>query len=222
MRGSTLTAAAAIAAALLLAGCSSGGSPGDPTTAPPPTGSSSKPSATGEATTPATSVPPTAAASSAAPKPTAITGYGATVADWERTHTQVKGVNPGTAYNPSPGLNKDSGANWVYSGVLAQGGRQTYYSLEFATDTPRPTAEAQVRAELPLDAVVVWERDTDGCHQIQYSSATLAAALGNPGGVLATLINYSALAGSDDASSVVDSAVLQRSAGEAPEDAPEC
>lgn len=144
----------------------------------------SEPSATvPPATAPVSTSSPTAAASTdsptVAPSAAGITGYGATVADWNSAHTQAPFCAPGGCYDPDPSLAQVNGHEGVrYFGVSTSNGRVLDYSMAFAHGTPQSIASATVMREFPSDVAVLWTTTKATCYQMEVTSATLGGVLG--------------------------------------------
>jgi hypothetical protein len=156
-----VVAVAGVAAIIgAVAGCS-----GNASKSPAPSSKSAAPSSSASAL--ATTTTP-----AAAPGP-ALTGLGATVAQWNAAHTLDVSVPAGNAYLPRVDGNEDT---WQL--VTVAGGRISSYTLNVPPSSLR-SAEAQARQEMPADTQVLWTRTVPGtCAQVQFESATLAAALG--------------------------------------------
>jgi hypothetical protein len=105
----------------------------------------------------------------------ALTGFGATAAQWKAAHTPDKSVPVRDAYLPHIG--GDGQDTWQI--VMTTGGRIISYTLNVTPSSLR-SAEARARQEMPADTRVLWTRTVPGtCAQEQFDSATLAAALGD-------------------------------------------
>ena len=146
----------------------------------------SEPSATvPPATAPVSTSSPTAPVSTSsptvAPSAAGITGYGATVADWNSAHTQAPFCAPGGCYDPDPSLAQVNGHEGVrYFGVSPSNGRVLDYSMAFAHGTPQSIASATVMREFPSDVAVLWTTTKATCYQMEVTSATLGGVLGSP------------------------------------------
>lgn len=156
-----LTAASTLAAILMFTGCA-GAKPATEPSAPPLSSSA------------ASSSPTTVAATTSGP---ALTGFGATSAQWKSAHTLDPSVPARNAYLPRVTGDPDGSDTWQV--VMAAGGRVNSYTLNLAPTSLR-AAEARARQELPPDARVHWRQTFGGtCAREQFQSATLAAALGD-------------------------------------------
>ena len=154
----TSTAASALGAVFVLAGCAGANSAVEPSASPP--------------SSPATS-PAAVAATTSGP---ALTGFGATLAQWQAAHTLDLSVPARNAYLPRVA---GSGGEDTWQVVTVVGGRVISYTLNVVSSSLR-SAEARARRELPADARVLWRRTVAGnCAQEQFESATLAAVLGD-------------------------------------------
>jgi hypothetical protein len=128
----------------------------------------------------------------------ALTGIGATDADWEDNHEPDPEFAEGSAYDPDPSL-VAPGADPTFSSryylVSHSGGRIESYEMRFAPGTSIDEAKADTLAEFPDDAKVDWFRTVPAsgvagaCAQMQVSSATLTSALGR--GPTAGLVEFS-------------------------------
>ena len=133
------------------------------------------------ASAPATTAGPTPAAThSTAPATTAgpaLTGFGATLAQWNAAHQLDKSVPARNAYLPRVPGDPDGSDTWQV--VTAPGGRVISYTLNLVPSSLR-SAETRARQELPADARLLWKQTFGGtCAQEQFESATVAAALGD-------------------------------------------
>jgi hypothetical protein len=157
-----------------VAGCGSAVPEGDANTHLPP--------ATGAATTsgPAsTSSPPGAPCLAQVTSDDPLTAFGATFAAWSAHHE----VDPNRPDFFLPFLNDGVDR---YTRVRCTGaGRVIGYYLNFAPPVTLEAGKRAFRAELPADAVLVYDTVDYGCAHIQYRSAALAGALGaaDPDGV---------------------------------------
>jgi hypothetical protein len=106
----------------------------------------------------------------------ALTGFGATVAQWKGAHKLDATVPAENAYLPRlPG--PDGTDTWQVVTVVS--GRVISYTLN-VRPTSLAAAEARARQELPPDTRVLWSHTWgDNCSQEQFQSATLAAAMGD-------------------------------------------
>jgi hypothetical protein len=157
-----------------VAGCGSGVPQGDANTHLSP--------ATGTATTsgPASTSPPgdtTCLAQVTSDDP--LTGFGSTFAAWSAHHE----VDPDRPDFFLPFLN--DGVDRYTRVRCTAAGRVIGYYLNFAPPVTLEAGKRAFRAELPVDAVLVYDTVDDGCAHIQYRSAALARALGvaDPDGV---------------------------------------
>jgi hypothetical protein len=164
----------------------------------------------------------------AAAPPVAITGFGATTADWNASHVADNVFAPGSVYNADPSLptiNGHTGARYVTVG--GSNGRITSYSMNLHAE-PIAAAKAEALYEVPADATVLWAQSKDTCYQEVVTSATLAKALGpmpfgdtnggvffefstvapdgtssySPGSVNEVIVEYGAVGGPTPASSI--------------------
>lgn len=156
-----LTAIGTLVAVLVLAGCAG---------ANPPAGPSASPLSSSAA-------PSSAAAVATTTSGPALTGFGATLAQWKAAHTLDGSVPTRNAYLPRLVGDADGTDTWQV--VMVAGGRVDSYTLNLAPTSLR-AAEARARQELPPDARVLWRHTFgDTCAQEQFRSATLAAAVGD-------------------------------------------
>jgi hypothetical protein len=133
------------------------------------------------AATPGTSAAPSGSATAlatattaAAPGP-ALTGFGATLAQWKAAHRLDVSVPARNAYLP----HVDGSGEDTWQVVTTASGRVTSYTLNVAPSS-LSAAETRARQELPADTRLLWARTVPGtCTQEQFESATLAAVLGD-------------------------------------------
>jgi hypothetical protein len=119
-----------------------------------------------------TTVPAAAKTGATTPGP-ALTGFGATLAQWRAGHRLDTADPARNAYLP----HLDGEDTWQLVTVTA--GRVVSYTLNVPPSSLL-SAEARARLELPADARVLWKRKFGGtCAQEQFESAALAAALGD-------------------------------------------
>jgi hypothetical protein len=112
---------------------------------------------------------------SAAASGSRIVGFGATNADWNRTHWADARYAPGAAYDADPSVH--GGAR--YYAVQRSGGHVIGYGYNF---TPQPISQAKALAlrEFPADVHVLWFRVVGSdCAQMLVRSATLTRAIGH-------------------------------------------
>ena len=115
---------------------------------------------------------PALAAVATTPGP-AVTGFGATLAQWKAAHRLDVSVPARSAYLP----HLDGEDTWQV--VTVAGGRVNSYTLNVPPSS-LSSAETRARQELPPDTRVLWTRTVPGkCSQEQFESATLAAVLGD-------------------------------------------
>lgn len=180
---------------------------------------------TNTAKTTATTTPQT----NSTPASTAVvlTGFGATQAEWNKSHTAAKNFSSDSSYNPNPSVT--ASCNGVkYCSMNWTGGRALDYTIGFPSNVSQSVAQATVMQEFPSDATVVWqERNTSGapneCYQMEIQSPTLAKALSNNG---QAFVEFSTLVPSDTSGNIdynaanITEAILQdlpyASASEAP------
>src|ERR1019366_9401906 len=114
------------------------------------------------------------AAAAATPRP-ALTGFGATLAQWKAAHRLDVSVPARNAYLP----HVDGSGEDTWQVVTTASGRVTSYTLNVAPSS-LSAAETRARQELPADTRLLWARTVPGtCTQEQFESATLAAVLGD-------------------------------------------
>ena len=167
-----LSAVAAFLVPILLVGCSSS------VTTTSTSGTERKTAVSPTTTTTALPRPPTTTTTTMATGPT-LTTYGATLAQWASHHTHDNIFATNAAWNPDPNLpqlNGHIGAD--YTIVSVDGGRILSYQLNFVSHTSIGEARSLAAAELPADATSVWYAVQGTCAQEEFSSSTLATALG--------------------------------------------
>jgi hypothetical protein len=108
-----------------------------------------------------------------------LTGFGATLTAWN-AHHQVDPTHPDFFV---PFLN--DGVDRYTQVRCTAAGRIIGSPLNFAPPITLAAGKRALRAELPADAILVYDTVQDGCAHIQYRSAALARALGqaDPDGV---------------------------------------
>lgn len=121
-----------------------------------------------------------------------VTGFGATVADWDAHHEADSRFVPGSAYDPDPSLARggDQRYNARYYAVGHDGGRIFNYEMRFPPGTDIQQAKRSVLAsEFPSDAKIAWFKRLDTCAQMLVRSRKVARALG--GTRIAALVEFS-------------------------------
>src|SRR5579859_663714 len=143
-----------------------------------------KPQPTTPISNPTPQPKPVPQATPTAPK---ITGYGATLSDWNSAHIADSRFAANSSYNPTPGLGSGN-ANDEYYTVSSSGGRITTYSMRFASGTDISSAKSLALQEFPSDTTILWAQantsdSTNACYQMEVHSATLASLLSTNGNV---------------------------------------
>jgi hypothetical protein len=112
------------------------------------------------------------------PSGPALTGFGATLAQWNAAHKLDLSVPARNAYLPRvTGPDADDSDTWQV--VTVADGRVISYTVNLAPTSLR-SAEARARQELPANTRVLWKHTFGGtCAQEQFESVTVAAALGD-------------------------------------------
>jgi hypothetical protein len=152
-----------------------------PTATTSPVSSASRATATRAPapTTVRTTALPPATTRPVTPPPVTLTGYGATVANWARTHTADSYFAAGSAYDPDSSLPRTAGRTTdKYVAVQPIGGRITDYTVNLPSAS-LAGAESAIAGEFPPDAHILWTQHVSGCVQVEYASATIHAAIGN-------------------------------------------
>jgi hypothetical protein len=191
-----------------------------PTTAPQTTPTTIPASTLAPTTTtpPTTTAPATStAATKLAPAAQRLTGFGATDADWNATHTPDSRFDPGSVYN-----------NGTYFSVIHEQGRVLEYSMRFSPGIPISIARTVVMREFPTDATARWFAVKDTCAQLEVKSRTLGRALaaptiGAPDG--AVIIEFDTVQSNGEAvynSRAITEAILMLGSYASPSDAPGC
>lgn len=134
----------------------------------------SGPEAPSRARTTTTRPPPSTTSSTASASLGYLTGYGATQAVWDQSHT----ANPeGTGFYPILGNGLDT-----YTNVEFTNGRALSYTLNLYPAAPVDQALSSVGDEMPFDAKVIYNQPSPAtnpvCQQVVETSPTLQAAAG--------------------------------------------
>lgn len=120
-----------------------------------------------------------------------LTGFGATVADWDAHHEADSRFVPGSAYDPDSSLAR--GGDERYTSryyAVGDGERVTNYEMRFAPGTGVQQAKRSILAsEFPSDAKIVWFKQLDTCGQMLVRSRKVARAVG--GKRIAALVEFS-------------------------------
>jgi hypothetical protein len=114
----------------------------------------------------------------------ALHGYGATLSDWNASHTADNGFTANTTYNPASGLG--NGYTDKYTAVLWISGRALSYQIGFPSNTSLGDAKSAAIQEFPSDTTILWENQNNSdpvniCYQMEVHSATLGQVLQNNG-----------------------------------------
>lgn len=100
-----------------------------------------------------------------------LSGFGATVNDWNSTHEMAPGYGEGDAYLPMQD-GKPKYIKMYYAKSRVQG-----YTINFPRGTNIEQAKLQVMSELPSDASVSTEKTEQSCHVMVIQSPTLQHVL---------------------------------------------
>lgn len=161
---------------------------------------------------------PATATTRPAPPADTLTGYGATVAAWDRTHRADPSYAAGSAYNPDPSLPPANGRTAdQYVAVQPLGGRVTDYTRNLPA-TSVSGAETIIAGEFPADTRMLWTQPLTGCTIVEYASPTLHAALGDTDTGDVQVVYASQQTGV----STVDEAMFSDQPGSAPDPAATC
>jgi hypothetical protein len=144
----------------------------------------------------------TSATATIPPSTPTLTGYGATLSEWNSTHTEDPGYTANTAYDPTSGLG--NGYSDKYAAVFWTNGRALSYQIGFPSNTSITTAESEVMQEFPSDATILWGQENtsdsvDICYQIEVHSTILGEVLGNDGD---SFVEFQTISGDDTSTSV--------------------
>jgi len=117
-----------------------------------------------------------AASTSASPRP--LTGFGATVKEWDASHRlhRASGYGSPPCYNPMPGLAGRFPCR--YGEPLLQGGRVVAYNVFLRPGTTGGQALRFALAQFPAGSRVVWSLLTYDCRAAEISSSRLRAVFG--------------------------------------------
>src|SRR5581483_9486750 len=116
----------------------------------------------------------------------ALSGYGATLTEWNASHTEDTHFSANSSYDPTSGLG--NGYTDKYTSVLFSGGRSLGYQIGFPTGTSIASAVNAVMQGFPPDTTILWQQENTSdsvnvCYQMEVHNATLAQALENSGNV---------------------------------------
>lgn len=117
----------------------------------------------------------------------AVTGFGATMAAWNATHTADRRYAPDAVYNPDASLTPTGDE---YTALLHSDGHVLGYEYHFPNQAISAARVRVIRSQFPSDAHVVWFATKGTCAQMYVQSPTLGRALashsiGDPvGGVM--------------------------------------
>jgi hypothetical protein len=131
-----------------------------------------------------------------------LRGYGATLSDWNASHSADNSFTANTTYDPTSGLG--NGYNDKYTAVLWIGGRALGYQMGFPDGTSIDSAKNTVMQEFPSDATILWQQQnnsdpTNICYQMEVKSTTLGQVLQNDGN---TFVEFQTIATSDTSTAV--------------------
>ena len=115
---------------------------------------------------------PKSSSSSSVPS---VTGFGATLMEWNKSHVADTRFAANTAYNPDQNL-PDQRYNDRYI-LISRSGRVLSYEMRLAGSPNIDTAKGAALNELPPDATVVWFSKKDQCAQMEVQSKTLGMVL---------------------------------------------
>lgn len=158
---------------------------------------------------------PAATPTSAVAGATALTGLGATDAEWAAAHqaAQDPRLQAGCCYDPDPSLPQVKGRiGYRYTDVQHRGGRVFLFTHNFRRSTTEALGEREVMSlDFPRDARVVWSKRKDTCFQEQLQSDTLAKGWPDSHGM--ALIELETKMGSYDTTNVTVATVQPGSYG---------
>jgi hypothetical protein len=133
---------------------------------------------TATTTTPAKATTATTERPTSRPKEDSLTGFGATVGAWNEHHDEDTRFAPGSAYDPDSALGDHVRFNDRYYAVSPQGGRVTFYSMRFPSETGIDEAKRFIlSSEFPPDAAIAWFQRKDTCAQMLIRSSRLSRAI---------------------------------------------
>lgn len=107
-----------------------------------------------------------------------MTGFGATLAQWNASRTLDVSVPAGNAYLPKVSGAGDPRTD-TWQEVMAPADRINSYTLNVTPTGSFSSALARARQELPADAALLWSASLGPCYEAEFQSATVASALGN-------------------------------------------
>lgn len=114
----------------------------------------------------------------------ALSGYGATQAAWNASHTKDRSSVANTAYGPIQ--HAGDGYTDTYVSLLWTRGRALNYQMRFPDGTSILSAESQVMHQFPGDAQILWSQantsdQANACYQMEVRSAVLGQILDTDG-----------------------------------------
>jgi hypothetical protein len=112
-------------------------------------------------------------------QPSVVTGFGATLSDWNAHHTPDDRFATNAAYDPDPSL-PDPSHNDRYLVNDASNGRIVGYELRIPGTPDIQAAKAVSLKEFPPDAIVAWASQRSQCYQMEVRSKVLGMALSDP------------------------------------------
>jgi hypothetical protein len=121
----------------------------------------------------------TGSSSSTPARSNGVSGFGASNAVWNRTHTPDTTFAAGAVYNADsslPEVNGHTGAH--YTAVQRDNGHIDGYEYHFADASISAVKGDVLRTQLPSDARIVWFARKDTCAEMLVRSQKLAQALG--------------------------------------------
>jgi hypothetical protein len=134
-----------------------------------------KPKVTTKAAVAKTTTPSKTVATTPATPTNTLTGFGATQANWDKTHTPDNRATPGSSYDPGEGTSDCSNFGDRYYAVMGT----SSYSMCFPSGQSLATTQSEVMQEFPSDTTILWQGkqtsgEPDECYQMEVHSATLA------------------------------------------------
>lgn len=115
-----------------------------------------------------------------------LSGYGATLTEWNAAHSEDSSFTANTSYDPTGGLG--NGYNDKYTSLIWVNGRALGYQIGFPDGTSIASALNTVLQEFPSSTSIIWQQENTSdpdsvCYQMEVHNGTLGQALETDGDV---------------------------------------